>query len=86
MQGQERLGQAGPHGRPGLHRTPYKVVVGKPHLIDVRAYFVPAVAAIEVETRVSLPDGARLERATFGIAASPSNYTLVGSVATVRLG
>ncbi len=85
MQGQERLAKQVLTVDPAS-TTPYKVVVGKPHLIDVRAYFVPAVAAIEVETRVSLPDGARLERATFGVAASPSDYTLVGSVATVRSG
>ena len=65
---------------------PYKVTVGEPFLIDIVSYLVPAVAAVEVETRVSLPDGARLERATFGIAASPSNDTLVGSVASVRAG
>jgi hypothetical protein len=65
---------------------PYKVMVGEPFLIDVVSYLVPAEAAVEVETRVSLPDGARLERATFGIAASPSNDTLVESVATVRAG
>jgi hypothetical protein len=64
----------------------YKVKVGGPILIDIVSYLVPAVAAVEVETRVSLPDGARLERATFGIAASPSNQTLVGSVASVRAG
>jgi len=65
---------------------PYKVTVGEPLLIDIVSYLVPAVAAVEVETRVSLPDGARLERATFGIAASPSNDTLVGSIASVRAG
>ena len=65
---------------------PYAVVVGGPLVIDVISYLVPGKAALEVDTRVALPDGARLERATFGIAASPSDNTLVGSVASVRDG
>lgn len=65
---------------------PYKVVVGEPYLPVIVAILLPAVAAFEIETRVSLPDGARLERATFGIGASPSNSTLVSSVASVRAG
>jgi hypothetical protein len=65
---------------------PYKVVVGVPYVPVVVALFVPTVAAFEVEARVSLPDGARLERATFGIGASPSMQTVVSSVASVRAG
>ena len=64
----------------------YEVKVGPPFVPAVVAYLVPAVAAFEIETRVSLPDGARLERATFGIAASPSLDTVVESVASVRAG
>lgn len=64
----------------------FMVEVGKSRELDILTYLVPAEAALEVEARVSLPDGARLERATFGIAASPSNNTKVGSVASVRPG
>ncbi len=65
---------------------PYSVVVGELVQLVTLNYLTPARAAVEVETRVSLPDGARLERATFGIAASASNDTLVGSIAAVRPG
>ena len=63
---------------------PYHLVVGEAVQVVVFAYLMPAQAALEVETRVSLPDGARLERATFGIAASPSNNTVAASVADIR--
>lgn len=44
----------------------------------------PAVAGVEVERRVRLPDAARLERATFAVAASASGSTRISSVADVR--
>lgn len=65
---------------------PYHLVVGETVQVEIFAYLMPAQAALEVEARLSLPDGARLERATFGIAASPSNNTVAGSVADVRAG
>lgn len=44
----------------------------------------PGVAAFEVEQRVSLPDDARLERATFAVAATASLSAEISSVAEVR--
>jgi hypothetical protein len=68
----------------------YALKVGKDYAFDKLRHnarvLAPFEGAFEVETRVSLPDDARLERATFAIAASPSNRTLVGSVASVRAG
>lgn len=52
----------------------------------VTAFLAPAVAGFEVERRVSLPDDARLERATFAVAASASGSTRLSSVAEVRAG
>lgn len=52
----------------------------------ITIFLAPAIAGVEAERRVSLPDDARLERATFAVAVSASGSTRVSSVAEVREG
>jgi hypothetical protein len=62
------------------------ITVGQGVFVEMIDLYVPKDGALEVESLVSLPDDARLERATFAIAASPSGLTDAVSVADVRAG
>jgi len=63
-----------------------QVYAGAEVIVDRLEIDIAEAAGSLVEQQLELPEGARLERATFSFAASPAGLTEVSSVAQVRPG